>query len=442
MEICKYPSKEADARLDKIKSRGLDYSEDEINRVAAILRDVRENGDEALLRYTREFDAPDMTWDQVMVTESEIKEAHKCVDITFTRALERAAAQIEEFHRQQQRRSWWDNPRSGVVLGQMIKPVNRAGLYIPGGRGGNTPLISSVLMCGIPAKLAGVKDITMVTPARQDNTISPYLLCAASRAGVTRILKLGSAWGIAALAYGTASVDKVDVIVGPGNMYVTLAKKLVSGTVGIDMVAGPSEILILADDSGNPEFLAADMLGQAEHDPRASSVLVTTSSRLAEKTLQCLEKQLLMLPRAEIAQKSLDAYGAILVVDSVDEAFNLTNNLAPEHLELVLDNSLAMLDKIQSAGAIFLGGYTPEAMGDYVAGTNHVLPTNGTARFASALSVEHFLKKASVIYYSKEAFELEADDVATLAHLEGLDAHANSVNVRKKAILESGLAEE
>lgn len=294
----------------------------------------------------------------------------------------------------------------------------------------------------MPAKLAGVKDITMVTPARKDNTVSPHLLCAARRAGVTRILKLGSAWGIAALAYGTESVDKVDIIVGPGNMYVTLAKKLVSGGVGIDMVAGPSEILILADDTANPAFLAADMLGQAEHDPRASSVLLTTSQKLAEATLQHLDQQLQTLPRAEIARKSLEDYGAIIVVKRLDDAFKLANHIAPEHLELVTDNPLAMLDKIQSAGAIFIGNYTPEAMGDYVAGTNHVLPTNGTARFASALSVEHFLKKTSIIYYSKEAFELEADDVTTLAHLEGLDAHAASVIVRKSALIESGLDEE
>ena len=442
MEICQYPSQQADARLDKIKSRGLEYSEDEINRVAAILRDVRENGDEALLRYTRKFDAPDMTWDKVMVTENEINNAFKNVDMAFTRALDRAASQIEQFHRQQQRRSWWDNPRPGVMLGQMIRPVSRAGLYIPGGRGGNTPLISSVLMCGLPAKLAGVQDITMMTPARKDNTVSPHLLCAARRAGVTRILKLGSAWGIAALAYGTESVDKVDIIVGPGNLYVTLAKKLVSGSTGIDMVAGPSEILILADAAANPDFVAADLLGQAEHDQRASSILITTSPALAEKTLLSLEKQLETLPRAEIARQSLDAYGAVIVVDSLNEAFNLVNNIAPEHLELMLDNPLAMLDKVHSAGAIFIGGYTPEAMGDYVAGTNHVLPTNGTARFASALSVEHFLKKTSIVYYSKEAFELEADDVATLAHLEGLDAHAASVNVRKSALVESGLDEE
>lgn len=442
MEICQYPSPQADTRLYKIKSRSQNYSIDETSRVAEILRDVRENGDEALLRYTQEFDAPDMTWDKIMATEDEINDAFKSVDITFMRALDRAAMQIEQFHCQQQRRSWWDNPRSGVMLGQMIRPVNRAGLYIPGGRGGNTPLISSALMCGLPAKLAGVKDITMVTPARKDNTVSPHLLCAARRAGVTRIFKLGSAWSIAALAYGTESVNKVDVIVGPGNMYVTLAKKLVSGNVGIDMVAGPSEILIIADDTANPVFLAADMLGQAEHDSRASSVLLTTSQKLAEATARNLEKQLQTLPRAEIARKSLEDYGAIIVVKSLNDAFKLANHISPEHLELVTENSLSMLDKIQSAGAIFIGNYTPEAMGDYVAGTNHVLPTNGTARFASALSVEHFLKKTSIIYYSKDAFELEADDVTTLARLEGLDAHAASVTVRKNALIESGLNEE
>lgn len=439
MKICQYPSQQADDRLSKIKSRGLEYSQDEINRVAAILGDVRENGDVALLRYTQEFDAPGMTLDKIMATEDEIDAARKSVDAVFMRALERAAVQIEQFHHLQQRCSWWDNPRAGVMLGQIIRPVNRAGLYIPGGRGGNTPLISSVLMCGIPARLAGVKNITMVTPARKDNSISPHLLCAARRAGVTRILKLGSAWGIAALAYGTQSVEKVDVIVGPGNLYVTLAKKLVSGAVGIDMVAGPSEILIVADDSAKPDFVAADMLGQAEHDARASSVLITTSATLAQKTLQSLEEQLQTLPRAEIARKSLADYGAVMVVKDLDGAFKLANYLAPEHLELVTENPLGLLDKIENAGAVFIGGYTPEAMGDYVAGTNHVLPTNGTARFASALSMEHFMKKTSMIYYSPEAFKLEADDVTTLARLEGLDAHAASVEVRRKALLEADL---
>lgn len=438
MEICKYPSEQANARLDKIKSRSLAYSEDEINRVSAILRDVRDNGDDALLRYTREFDAPQMTWDRLTVTEEEMNAAHKNVDIAFTKALDRAACQIEQFHRQQLRRSWWDSPRPGVMLGQMIKPVSRAGLYVPGGRGGNTPLISSVLMCGLPARIAGVKDVTMITPARNDNSISPYLLCAAKRAGITRILKLGSAWGIAALAFGTESVNKVDVIVGPGNMYVTLAKKLVSGTVGIDMIAGPSEILILADDNANPKFIAADMLGQAEHDPKASSVLITTSWELAEKTLQNIREQISALPRAEIAEKSLEDYGAIIVTDKLEDAFNLANNIAPEHLEMVMEDALSQMGNIHNAGAIFIGSYTPEAIGDYVAGTNHVLPTAGTARYASALSVEHFMKKTSIIHYSRDAFEMEADDVMTLARLEGLDAHANSVAVRKRAIIESG----
>lgn len=442
MEICKYPSEQANAKLDKIKSRSLSYSEDEINRVSAILRDVHENGDEALLRYTRKFDAPEMTWDKLTVTEDEMSAAHQNVDPAFTKALERAACQIEQFHRQQCRRSWWDNPRPGVTLGQMIKPVSRAGLYVPGGRGGNTPLISSVLMCGLPARIAGVKDVTMITPARADNSISPYLLCAAKRAGITRILKLGSAWGIAALAFGTESVNKVDVIVGPGNIYVTLAKKLVNGTVGIDMVAGPSEILILADADANPAFIAADMLGQAEHDPRASSVLITTSQTLAEKVSQQLDIQIKSLSRAEIAAKSLEDYGAILVTKNLDDAFNLANNIAPEHLELMLEDALPQLGRIHSAGAIFFGSYTPEAVGDYVAGTNHVLPTNGTARFASALSVEHFMKKTSIIHYARDAFEMEADDVVTLAQLEGLDAHANSVTVRKKALADLGLTDE
>jgi histidinol dehydrogenase len=316
------------------------------------------------------------------------------------------------------------------LLGQLINPVDAAGLYVPGARGGETPLVSTVLMTAIPARIAGVENIVMVTPSTKDGGVNPHLLVAADKAGIKQIFKIGSAWAIAALAYGTATIPRVDVIAGPGNIYVTLAKKIVAGTVGIDMIAGPSEVLVIADDSANPAFAAADLLSQAEHDVLSSAILVTDSARIAPAVAAELEKQMADLTRQETAAASLSGFGAIFVVPDLDAAVNLANRIAPEHLELQINEPFDYVGKIRHAGAVFLGHYTPEPIGDYVAGPNHVLPTAGTARFASALAVDHFTKKTSIIHYSKRAFKKEAADVMRLAEVEGLDAHVKSIKVR------------
>jgi histidinol dehydrogenase len=312
----------------------------------------------------------------------------------------------------------------------MVNPVQASGVYVPGGKGGTTPLVSSVLMGVIPARIAGVDRIVMVTPPTSNGQVNPHLLVAAKKAGVSEVYKIGSAWAIAALTYGTETVKSVDVIVGPGNLYVTLAKKIVSGTVGIDMIAGPSEILVIADDSADPQYVAADLLSQAEHDILASAVLITNNRETAAEVVQALNTQLKALERREIAKVSLASYGAILVVKNIDEAIDLANRIAPEHLELQLKEPFAYMGRIRNAGAVFLGPYTPEPVGDYVAGPNHVLPTDGTARFSSALSVENFVKKTSVIHYSESAFKKEAADIVRLANTEGLTAHANAVKIR------------
>jgi histidinol dehydrogenase len=312
----------------------------------------------------------------------------------------------------------------------MVHPVDAAGIYVPGGKGGQTPLVSSVLMGAIPARIAGVKAVYMATPPTAEATVNPHLLAAAHRAGVTAVFKTGSAWAIGALAYGTETIPRVDVIVGPGNIYVTLAKKLVSGTVGIDMIAGPSEIMIVADETANPEFVAADLLSQAEHDALASAILATTSRRLARETAKAASIQIQTLSRRETAHQSISKYGAILVVPDLDAAIGLANRIAPEHLELQIRDPFSQINRIRHAGALFLGAFTPEPVGDYMAGPNHVLPTAGTARFSSALSVEHFIKRTSLIYYTPSAFYQEAEDIMRLARIEGLDAHANSVDLR------------
>jgi histidinol dehydrogenase len=320
--------------------------------------------------------------------------------------------------------------RPGTLLGQLIHPVDAAGVYVPGARGGETPLVSSVLMGVIPAKVAGVKQIVMVTPPTKSGGVSPHLLVAAKKAGVDAVFKAGSAWAVAALAYGTETIPKVDVIVGPGNIYVTLAKKILAGTVGIDMIAGPSEIVIIADESARSDFIAADLLSQAEHDVLSSALLITDSPKLAQATVKEIKGQLTNLTRAEIAGKSLAKYGAVIVVRNIAVAIELANRIAPEHLELQTKDPFEMVGKIRNAGAVFLGNYTPEPVGDYIAGPNHVLPTAGTARFASALSVDNFIKKTSLIQYTKKAFEREAPDIIRLAEIEGLGAHAGSIKIR------------
>jgi histidinol dehydrogenase len=430
MKIVRYPSAAADKKLRSIIGRDVDFRKTDVQAVTRILNDVKRNGDSALIRYSREFDAPRISIENLAVTPEEMAAAGNQVDRPFMRALNRAAAQIETFHRQQLPKSWIDTRRPGTLLGQMVNPVDAAGVYVPGGKGGTTPLVSSVLMGAIPAKIAGVPRIVMVTPPMSSGEVAPHLLVAAKKVGVDAVFKVGSAWAIGALAYGTATIPKVNVIVGPGNIFVTLAKKIVAGTVGIDMIAGPSEILVIADETANAAFTAADLLSQAEHDTLASAILVTDCAELAQAVKEAVEKQLTTLARADIARQSLDAFGAIMVVENLDAAIDLANLIAPEHLELQVADPMDVAPRIRNAGAIFLGHFTPEPVGDYMAGPNHVLPTAGTARFSSALSVDHFMKKTSLIRYSPEAFRQEARDIICLATVEGLGAHANAIQVR------------
>jgi len=432
MRIYTYPSKDARRRVQQIADRDLGFKKKDLVAVTRILEDVRKNGDAAVIRYARKFDAPKMTIKGLQATDTEIKAAAKQVDRAFVRSLNKAVRQIESFHRQQLPKSWMDTRRDGTLLGQMVHPVGVAGVYVPGAKGGTTPLVSSVLMGAIPARIAGVDQIVMATPSRKDGSIDPHLLVAAKKVGVDAVYKIGSAWAIGALAYGTRSIPRADVIVGPGNMYVTLAKKIVSGTVGIDMIAGPSEILIIADDTADPVHIAADMLSQAEHDVLASSVLVTTSKEIAKATAQQVEIQLSQLSRQDIARASIQQFGTIVVVPDIKTAIDIANDFAPEHLELIVKEPFNLVGSLKNAGAVFLGPYTPEPVGDYIAGPNHVLPTAGTARFSSALSVETFIKKTSLIHYSREAFRKDAADIIRLADIEGLDAHANAIKVRLK----------
>jgi len=431
MKIFPYPSKSAEQRVRETIERGLGFTKKDQEAVEAYLEDVRTRGDEALVEYTNRFDSDQVTIDSIRVTPDEFDMALASVDAAFLKTLDRSAAQLEQFHSRQKENSFIDTPRNGVMVGRLVRPVSAAGIYAPGAKGGKTPLVSSVLMGGIPAKVAGVPSINLVTPPMKNGSINPHILAAAHRIGITSVFKTGSAWAIGALAYGTKTIPKVDVIVGPGNIYVTLAKKLVAGIVGIDMIAGPSEILIIADKDANPDFLAADLLSQAELDAMASAILVTDSQRLAEDTVAALARQIEKLSRKDIAKQSIDRFGAVMLVPDIETGIELSNRLAPEHLELIVKDPFNYIDLIQNAGALFLGPYTPEPIGDYIAGPNHVLPTAGTARFSSALSVENFTKKTSLIHYSREAFQREADDVIRLAEIEGLGAHANSVRIRK-----------
>ncbi len=431
MKIFQYPSQEAEKRVQDTIERGLGFTQADHDNVQAYIDDVKNRGDQALVSYTNQFDSKAVTQETLKVTEEEFQEALAQMDPDFIKALDRSVDQLTCFHEKQKEKSWIDTPRSGVMVGQMVKPVEAAGIYAPGAQGGKTPLVSSVLMGGIPARVAGVESINLVTPPMADGRINPHILAAARKVGIDSVFKAGSAWAIAALAYGTEQVPRVDVIVGPGNIYVTLAKKIVSGTVGIDMIAGPSEILIIADKDADPKFIAADLLSQAEHDVMASSILVTDSEDLAHKTIAALEKQVEALSRKDIAGESIKNFGAVMLVPDIETGIALSNRLAPEHLEILVKAPFEYIDQVRNAGALFLGPYTPEPMGDYIAGPNHVLPTAGTARFSSALSVEHFTKKTSLIHYSESAFKKEADDVIRLAMTEGLDAHANSVKVRK-----------
>ena len=393
-------------------------------QVARILADVRREQDAALFRYGAQFDQAVL--DTLEVTEQERKQALAEVDDGFLDILRTAAANIRAFHEKQKRQGFVITETNGVVLGQKITPLDRVGIYVPGG---TASYPSTVLMDAIPAKIAGVREIIMVTPAK-GGKIAPVILAAAEIAGVDRIFKVGGAQAVAALAYGTESIPKVDKIVGPGNAYVAEAKKQVFGRVSIDMIAGPSEILILADDSCDAEIVAADMLSQAEHDKLASAVLVTDSQRLADAVALEIERQIPLLPRAEIARASIDVYGKILLAESMAQAVEISNEIAPEHLEICVDDPFAYLAGIRHAGSIFLGKYAPEALGDYFAGPNHTLPTSGTARFSSPLSVDDFLKKSSFTYYTEQALQQVGGQIVRFAQEEGLDAHGRSVSIR------------
>lgn len=426
-----YNTEEGKKRVNSLIQRRFEVSSQHETRVREILRDVKNRGNNAIIQYTRQFDAPGLEIQDMAVSKQELKDAYSRVDKDFLSSLKKAILHIEEFHRHEVPKSWIMTRNNGAILGQIVRPVEAAGLYVPGGKGGKTPLVSSVLMNAIPAKIAGVKRIILSTPPDKEGAINSHLLVAASELGIEEVYKMGSAWAIGAMAFGTETVAPVDVIVGPGNIYVALAKKMVTGTVGIDMVAGPSEVLIIADEGALPEYVAADLLAQAEHDSMATAVLITTSARLAEEVTTELDLQLKKLERRETAAKSLETTGLLLVVDNIETATEIANKIGPEHLELLVSDPWEWVPKIHDAGAIFMGKVTPEPIGDYIAGPNHILPTMGTARFSSALGVGNFLKYSSVISYSKEAFQEDADDVIRLAEIEGLTAHARSIKVRQ-----------
>ena len=395
--------------------------------VAEILNDVKENGDKALFAYTEKFDKAVITKDTIKVTEEEIKEAYDQVDDSLIEVMKKSLANIRDFHEKQLRNSWFETREDGVILGQRVTALESVGVYVPGGK---AVYPSSVLMNVLPAKVAGVDRIVMCTPPGKDGKVYPSTLVAAKEAGVDEIYKVGGAQAIAAMAFGTESVPKVDKIVGPGNIYVALAKKAVFGYVSIDSIAGPSEILVLADETANPRYVAADLLSQAEHDEMASAILITTSQKLAEKVSAEIDQFVAELSRKEIIQKSLDNYGYILVADNMEEAIDTVNAIASEHMEIVTADPFHVMTKIRNAGAIFIGEYSSEPLGDYFAGPNHVLPTNGTAKFFSALSVDDFIKKSSIISYSREALEKVHKDIEQFAECEKLTAHANSIRVR------------
>lgn len=415
-----------EAKFKDVISRPLFRDEAVAKAVSEIVEEVRNKGDRALIEYTKKFDGVNLSGEGLAVTGEECKEATAEVSQEFLAALRTAKRNIFSFHRKKLSKSW-SYSKDGIVLGQLILPISRVGIYVPGGQAAYP---STVLMNAIPPLVAGVSEIAMCVPAQKSGKINPFTLAAAAEVGIEEIYKAGGAQAIAAMAYGTESIRRVDKICGPGNIYVTLAKKMVMGEVGIDMLAGPSEVLVLADEEASPRFIAADMLSQAEHDPRASAFLVTDSEELAEEVKLELEQQVRELERSEIARQSLQENGRIFILDSMEIAIKLVNALAPEHLELAVAKPRRLLSGIRNAGAIFLGTYTPEAVGDYIAGPNHVLPTAGTARFSSPLNPDDFVKKSSVIFYSKESLNRAAQHIARLAEAEGLEAHARSVSIR------------
>ncbi|MBQ8799879.1 MAG: histidinol dehydrogenase [Lachnospiraceae bacterium] len=413
--------------LEDLLKRSPNQYKEYTERVEAILKDVQENGDKAVFGYTEKFDKAVLTAETVRVTEEEIAEAYEKLPARTVEVIRKAIVNIRSYHEKQRRNSWFDAQPDGTILGQKITPIASVGVYVPGGKAAYP---SSVLMNVLPAKVAGVERIAMVTPPGADGKVYEGTLVAAKEAGVTEIYKVGGAQAIGALAYGTESIKKVDKIVGPGNIYVALAKKAVYGHVSIDSIAGPSEILVLADETANPTYVAADLLSQAEHDELASAILITTSEEVAKKVSEEVDRFVAQLSRKAILEKSLDNYGYILLADNMNDAIDAVNEIASEHLELVTKDAFTVMTKIKNAGAIFIGEYSSEPLGDYFAGPNHVLPTNGTAKFFSPLEVDDFIKKSSIISYSREALEPIHEDIIDFAKAEGLTAHANSIAVR------------
>ncbi|MBI5682353.1 MAG: histidinol dehydrogenase [Deltaproteobacteria bacterium] len=413
--------------IDTIIKRGQSDTSDIEKIVRTILTDVKRNGDNAVLKYTNKFDSTAIKHGyKLKVTRQEIKNALKIIPAKDLKILNLAAKRIDRFHKKQLQKSWSYTDKDGTTLGQMVAPIEKVGIYVPGGKASYP---STVLMNAIPSRIAGVKKIIMVTPPSKDG-VNPYVLASAGIAGVDEIYTIGGAQAIAALAYGTDTIPRVDKIVGPGNIYVATAKRLVFGTVDIDMIAGPSEILIINDGAGDPSWIAADLLSQAEHDELASSILLTTSKDMADAVTQEIDKQFKTLKRKDIARKSIDNSGAIIIIKDLNEAADISNRIAPEHLELFVKKPFELLKKIKNAGAIFLGPYTPEALGDYMAGPNHTLPTGGTARFSSPLGVEDFVKRSSIISFSKKGLEKLGKDVIRFADIEGLEAHGKSAGIR------------
>ncbi len=426
IQLLRFTDPGFETALRRIVERGENPPQGVEQTVAAIIADVRARGDEALFDYTARFDRLELTAQTAQVTAGEIDRALAAVSPESLQALRLAATRIADYHAKQKTETWLSTAEQDILLGQMVRPLERVGIYVPGGKAAYP---SSVLMNAVPAKVAGVEEVVMVVPM-PGGEVNPHVLAAAHLAGVDRIFKVGGAQAVAALAYGTKTIPRVDKITGPGNIYVATAKKMVFGQVDIDMIAGPSEILVINDGSGDPAHLAADLLGQAEHDELASSVLITTDEAFAHKVREALEEQLAALPRQQIARKAIENYGAVIVARDLDEAIAFSNRIAPEHLELAVDNPFEILPRIRHAGAVFMGHYTPEAAGDYLAGPNHTLPTGGTARFFSPLGVDDFVKKSSIVSFSKGGLERLGKDIVHIAELEGLDAHARSVAIR------------
>ncbi len=426
IEVVKEGGKLGRRFIEQLKARSASNGKKVDAAVAEILQTVKTQGDKAVLDYTMRFDGA--VPNPIEVTHEQMEKLKKSCDPDFLKALHDAAENIKDFHQRQKQQSWIEPKKNGVLMGQRIRGLKRVGIYVPGG---TAAYPSSVLMNAIPAHIAGVEEIIMMTPPGKGGKPNPAIMAAALEAGVSRVFLVGGAQAIAALAYGTETIPKVDKIVGPGNIYVATAKRQLYGVVDIDMIAGPSEILIVADESANPRFLAADLMSQAEHDPMASAILLTTSEKIADETVKELYEQIKTLSRREIIEQSLDHFGAVIICKDLGEVVDFANELAPEHLELCAKNPMEYLGSLDNVGSVFLGNYSPEPLGDYFAGPNHVLPTSGTARFFSPLSVDSFIKKSSFIYYTKDALEPVCDEIITLAKTEGLTAHANSIEVRK-----------